>query len=448
MHLRVLGGFLALFLAVPLLGVGAPTMALTPEKSSGLYQVNEPIIWDVKVLDDPGNTITTAAYELRQDGLKVVGKGTLTFQNGMATIQTSLGVPGTMLAVVTTPGLNGQKGIRALGGAAVAYDQIQRAVPRPADFDAYWKSKLDQLATIPPNPVLQKVPAANPAVDYWKVTLDNINGTHVQGQLARPAGNAKCPAMLIMQYAGVYPLPPGNVTGPASKGWLVLNIMAFDLPIDQPPAFYQDKAQHELKNYWTANPMDPEKSLFLPMLTGDLQAAHYLTSRPDWDGKTLVVTGMSQGGLQSLATAGLDPAVTAMMVVVPARCDDSAIVAGRNAGWPFYPPRYEDTPQAAALLKASSYFNGINFASLIKCPALVGEGLLDETAPPTSGFATFNLLQGPKELCVLPLSNHTGKDPWGKSTMQKAYFDRQQEWQAALVAGNPAPVRPLTMSAP
>jgi len=113
--------------------------------------------------------------------------------------------------------------------------------------------------------------------------------------------------------------------------------------------------------------------------------------------------------------------VTALMVAVPARCDDSAIVANRLPGWPFSQWNGND-PNEAALLKASSYFNGINFASRIRCPALVAVGLLDETAPPTSGFAMFNQLQGPKELCVMPQSNHTGKDPWGKSTMQKAYW--------------------------
>ena len=36
------------------------------------------------------------------------------------------------------------------------------------------------------------------------------------------------------------------------------------------------------------------------------RAVEYLSERPDWDGRTIVVTGGSQGGLQALVAAGLD----------------------------------------------------------------------------------------------------------------------------------------------
>jgi len=58
---------------------------------------------------------------------------------------------------------------------------------------------------------------------------------------------------------------------------------------------------------------DREKSYFLRMYLGCYRAVEYLASRPDWDGKTLVVMGTSQGGQQSIVTAGLNPRITAMM---------------------------------------------------------------------------------------------------------------------------------------
>ena len=64
------------------------------------------------------------------------------------------------------------------------------------------------------------------------------------------------------------------------------------------------------------------------MYLADIRAVDYLASRPDWDGKTLVVMGTSMGGQQSLCTAALNPEVTALIVHVPAGADTL-----RSAAW-------------------------------------------------------------------------------------------------------------------
>ena len=63
-------------------------------------------------------------------------------------------------------------------------------------------------------------------------------------QLAKPKKAGKYPAMLIVQYAGIYPLQPDWVMKRAKQGYIALNIMAHDLPFDQPKEFY-DKASQE-----------------------------------------------------------------------------------------------------------------------------------------------------------------------------------------------------------
>ena len=283
--------------------------------------------------------------------------------------------------------------------------------------------------------MLEKGDSGNSGVDYWKVTLDNINGTHVEGQLARPSGDARCPAMLIVQWAGVYPLDKNWVVGHAAQGWLVLNVMAHDLPIDQPKAFYENHANTDLKNYPAIGATNRDTDYFLRMFLGDIQASKYLQSRPDWNGKTLAVTGTSQGGLQSLVTAALDPAVTAMLVLVPAGADDTGAQAGRKAGWP-YNIGANPTPEQKQILDTSPYFDAVNFAARVKCPALIGLGLLDETAPPSGVFAAANQMQGPKELCILPDSDHRGLN-----NSQAPYQVRAATWFAALAAGQSPPLQ-------
>ena len=102
---------------------------------------------------------------------------------------------------------------RALGGAVASPEKIALSAQRPADFDAFWKDKLKELAAVPPNPELLSAPSGKAVVAYWKITMDNIRGTHIRGQLARPEKGEKLPALLIVQWAGVYPLQKNWVDG-------------------------------------------------------------------------------------------------------------------------------------------------------------------------------------------------------------------------------------------
>jgi cephalosporin-C deacetylase-like acetyl esterase len=428
-HFRMLP-WLGGILLCPALAGAVPTITVTPQKASGIYHTGDQIVWDVKVARDAAAPITALDYDLKRGGAALLAQGTVAIANDAGTITTTADQPGTILAEVKAPGM---KGVEGLGGAAVDPDQLKPSMPAPDDFDAFWKGKLADLAKVPENPVLEKGDSGTPGVDYYKVQLDNINGTHVYGQLARPTTGDKFPAMLVVQYAGLYPLQKGWVTGHAAQGWLVLDIMAHDLPIDQPQAFYDKLNNTTLKWYPAIGNDDRDQSYFVRMFMGDIRAATYLAERPDWNGKTLVVTGASQGGLQSLVTSALDPAITDMIVVMPAGCDNTGALAGRKPGWPYWLAQANGKdPQK--LQETSRYFDGVNFAERVKCPALVGMGLIDTTAAPSGVFAMFNQLGGPKEIVVMPNANHRGT---GNS--QAPFHPREKAWLDALKAGTPVP---------
>lgn len=92
--------------------------------------------------------------------------------------------------------------------------------------------------------------------------MDNIRGSHIRGQLARPKQGEKLPAMLIVQWAGVYPLQKSWVTERAAEGWLTLNLNAHDLPIDETEQFYRDQASGPLNDYPAIGNDDRETSYF------------------------------------------------------------------------------------------------------------------------------------------------------------------------------------------
>ena len=410
-------------------------MVVTADKTNGLYQAGDTVHWRVDWKGE--GSPPPAHYRFLKGGLTGAGEGELEFSNNVAGLETRFDAPGTMLVEVQCQPDEGREH-RATGGAVAAPEQITLSAPCPADFNAFWEAKVKELEAIPANPKVESVDSGRTNVAYWKITMDNIRGSHIHGQIARPTEGKKFPALLIVQWAGVYGLQKSWVTDRAAEGWLALNIEPHDLPIDQPASFYKEQFDGPLKNYWAIGNDDRDTSYFLRMYLSCYRAVDYLSSRPDWDGKTLVVMGDSQGGQQTLMIAGLHPnAITGALALVPAGCDMLGPEVGRKGGWPQW---YDCTAgkEAQQVHEASRYYDTANFAARIQCPTLVGLGLRDETCPPAGVFAAFNQIRSPKELVILPRSGH--QDEHGT---QAAYNQRRYGvWLPALRQGKPAPVEP------
>src|SRR5688572_10074997 len=244
----------------------AQQIVVSADKPDGVYAAGDTVRWTFEWQGD--SDAPAARYVLKRDGLTQVGKGDLRFDGKRATLETKFDQPGAMLVEVQWGkggGFDysgGHAGQFATGGAVASPEKIAPAAPAPEDFDAFWQSKLAELAAVPPNPKLERADAGKPGVDYQKITLDNIRGTRVNGQLARPDKGEGFPALLIVQYAGVYPLQKSWVTDRAADGWLALNILAHDLPIDRPEAFYQEQFAGPLKNYWAIGNDDRDASYY------------------------------------------------------------------------------------------------------------------------------------------------------------------------------------------
>ena len=269
-------------------------------------------------------------------------------------------------------------------------------------------------------------------MDYATIKMNNINGGHVYGQVAKPKGEGKYPAMVIYQWASPpYPLQKSWVTDRAAEGWLVINIEPHDVLPDAPPTYYRGLPA-ELKNYGNIGREDREKCYFLQMYLADYRAVDYIASRKDWNGKTLVVTGTSMGGQQSVVVAGLHPKVTHLIVNEPSGCDLSSNQHGRQPGYPEFPM---GNPKMVA---TAPYFDAINFASHIRATSFVAMGFLDTIAPPAGIWTAFNQIRGRKEAAPMFESPHNNT---ATPAQQRPFTFRASEWFKALVSGEriPAP---------
>lgn len=424
--------FIALLFAV--VTASGETVKVTSDHATGLYRVGETVHWTIEWT---GTSAAPAAhYVAKRGGATEIARGDVLFTNKVAHFDTTFDRPDTVLLQIDWDPASTTN--RVYAGAVASPESIVAAADEPPDFDAFWQAKLAELAAVPTNPQLEVGTSGKAGVDYWKITMDNIRGTHIRGQIARPSSGQTFPALLIVQYAGVYGLQKSWVTDRAAEGWLTLNINAHDLPIDESVAYYQQQEAGPLRNYWNIGNDDRDTSYYLRMYLSCYRAVEYLRSRSDWDGSTIVVMGTSQGGQQTLVTAGIHPAITAALALVPAACDMLAPDAGRAPGFPSW---YFNTAgkDAAKVRAAGRYYDPVNFARRIQCPVLVGAGLHDETlAPPSSILAAVNAIPSPKEIHFLQAGHNNdagSQDPYNT----RCYGD----WLPALRTGHAPPVIPF-----
>jgi cephalosporin-C deacetylase len=172
---------------------------------------------------------------------------------------------------------------------------------------------------------------------------------------------------------------------------------------DKPPS---DPSGNVPRAYQAVGNTDRETSYFLAMYLRDSRALDYVLSRADWDGKTIVLTGGSMGGQQSLALAGLRPdKVTAVLVCVPAGADSNGNLHGRKAGYPNWP---SDNPD---VMRTALYFDTVNFAPRIKAPVLAGMGFIDTISPPAGVWTMINQIPGPVEALPMIEAEHDNLTP-------------------------------------
>lgn len=413
----------------------AQQLTLTPYKASGIYRVGDKVGWTA-TLPQGASPTGEYAYTIKRNNLDVIKTGTLDFSAGPATIEVTLGEPAMIYVEISAPASRGGPGstgssgggfVRGVAvGAAVAPEKLRPSASRPPDFDSFWDSKIKMLRKIPKNPILTPLDSGKPDIEYATLKMDHINATHVYGQLAKPKKPGKFPALVIFQWASPpYPLQKQWVTDRAAEGWLTLNIEPHDVLPDQPESYYSALPQ-ELKNYQSIGRDDRDKNYFLQMYLADYRAVDYVSGRPDWDGKTLVVMGTSMGGQQSFCVAGLNPRITHVIVNEPSGCDSNGPLHGRASGYPNWPSNNPKVMQTAL------YFDAVNFASRIKASALVAMGFIDTIAPPVGIWIALNQIQGPKEAVPMIDSPHNNL---ATPAQQRPYTSRSADWLRMLVHG-------------
>lgn len=308
---------------------------------------------------------------------------------------------------------------RGMATAGYRPDQIRPVVTEPKDFDKFWNDGKAQLAKIPLEVKLELLPNLGTSkVDVYHVSFQNVGTgfsriSRVYGILSVPKSTTpgqKFPALLRVPGAGVRPYM-GQVSF-AERGLITLEIGIHGMPVNLPQHVYDDLRAGSLNRYMFYNMDDRESYYYRRVYLSVVRANDFLTSLPQYDGRNLGVIGGSQGGALAIVTAALDPRVKALSASYPAISDVAGYTANRAGGWPH--AFKDEKMRTKEKLETVSYYDAVNFARRLKVPGIYSWGFNDETCPPTSMYASYNVITAPKTLLLGQEMGHANSPEQGE----------------------------------
>ena len=382
-------------------------LVVAPDHSNWLYKTGENVKFTISVLQN-GNPVKNAVvrYTIGPEKMEATKKDSLALANGTLTVDGgTMKTPGFLRCVVTAK-LDGKDYTKS---ATAGFDplSIQPTVENPGDFTQFWNKAKSDLANIPMDARMTLIPErCTEKVNVYHVSLQNFRvGSRLYGILCMPKKEGKYPALLTVPGAGVRPYF-GNIAM-AEKGLITFDIGIHGVPVNMDVSVYNNLGAGALSGYQNFNLDDRDRFYYKRVYLGCLRANDFIVSLPQFDGNNLAVTGGSQGGALSIITAGLDPRVKYLAAYYPALSDVTGYLKGRAGGW----PHYFDKNNLAFnnkkdKIETVGYYDVVNFARLLKVPGMYSWGFNDETCPPTSMYAAYNVIPASKSLYLALETGH------------------------------------------
>ena len=190
----------------------------------------------VSLADNAPSVPAELAWSLTLDGAKVLKQGTVSLQDGAATVEGTLDQPG-VLQFKVTPTVNAEA--LGIGMAGAAFEPYHIA-PRPNFPPTSRSSGTRRRRSLTKSLWIQDRTGPPGRHEYrtFEVSFANINGRRSHGYLAKPKGATSLPIMISQPGMGVHPngLKESRwVIGNAALGFLALDMSAHDMPLERTP---------------------------------------------------------------------------------------------------------------------------------------------------------------------------------------------------------------------
>ncbi len=306
-------------------------------------------------------------------------------------------------------------------GTALVEPEKVAPVAEPADFDAFWKGAKAKLAAVPME-VLERrqIKVDGPNADVFAIKVACAGERPVTGYLSLPKlrkPGDKYPAIVEFDGYGCGKMRPYD--GGLGQREILFHINAHGYDLDQEGDYYQkfnDSISVDNTGYAFSEKQNskPETAYFYGMTLRVMRALQFVKSLPEWDGRNLTANGGSQGGLQAVWAAGLDPDVNKIVSEITWCCDLGGEKLGRLRG-----PWYITGTDALRYFDPVNHAKRINPKAKFTCPRA---GLGDYTCPPMGLWMLYNAVPCAKSIHWVQSSTHGTVPPKPNQT-----FDESQD---------------------
>lgn len=388
----------------------ATTVQVTPNHEDWQYKMAEPIEFVIEVLEE-GKPISDVEinWTIGPDMMEPWFRGKDVLKDGKLVARShGLDHPGFLRCIATIK--RDGKEIRGLGTGGYEPYAIEPTTPMPEDFEDFWKSELAKLKDTPLDAKMEKIEKeCTDKVDVYHVSF--VGGprqwggsSRMYGMLAVPKGEGPFPAILQVPGAGIRPYNANKWL--AEQGVIHLTVGIHGIPVNLPQELYDALGAGALNGYQDFNLENRDEYYYKRVFIGCVRAVDFLVSLPQCNPERMAIHGGSQGGALSLITAGLDSRLKFVAPMFPAMCDHYGYLYNRAGGWPHLFRGFDNPNRIPEKIETAPYYDVVNFARILKAPVKMGLGFNDETCPPTSMFAAYNVLTGVKEMNIYPRYGH------------------------------------------
>jgi len=293
--------------------------------------------------------------------------------------------------------------------------QYQGRNPRPADFDAYWDTAIEEMKATKSG--VELVPYQEikpPFAECFDLYFTGVGGARVHAKYLRPkAAPRPHPAVVLFHGYG------GSSGDWVDKlGYVALGYSVAALDCRGQGGVSEDAGGvkgNTLRGQIIRGLDDsPRKLLFRQIFLDCAQLAGILMEMPEVDANRVGATGGSQGGGLTLACAALEPRIARAAPIYPFLCDylrvwemDLAVGAYEELKTHFrlFDPRHD---RENDLFTRLGYIDAQHLAPRIKAKTLMLTGLMDTICPPSTQFAAYNKIPALKDMVIYPDFGHEG----------------------------------------